>query len=74
MGADNAVIANFWKETKRWIHSNQNIIPDFSAMNDGAMTHDYIVPDDDICHPRMDDRIILNAGIASNLNPETIGS
>ena len=74
MGTDHAVVANFCKNPQGGIHSNENIISDSGAMDDGSVPHDHIIPNDDVRYPCMDDTVILDAGIASNLNSKSIRS
>jgi len=74
MGTDHTVVANFCKNPQGGIHSNEDIISDFSAMDDGSMAHDHIIPDDDVRYPCMDDTVVLNARIAPDLNSESISS
>jgi len=54
------------------MHSDQNIISNFSAMEDGTMAYRNIIPNYEVRHPRMDDTIILNTAIASNPDSELI--
>jgi len=74
MGADNTVVTDLYKHAQGGMHSNKNIISDSDTMDDGAMPHSHIVPDDDVRHSCMDDTIILNTAIASNFNSESISS
>ena len=74
MGADDTVVANFCEHTQRGIHSNQDIVSDLGAMDDGPMPHNNIIPDDDVRHPCVDDGVILDTGVAPDVNSESIRS